>query len=461
MDRGQQPWTGRLRGRAVSAVGAACPATARRGCAGTIVTTIVCRGGGVLGPVAGTLNPLHAASGISRAAVSGLFSDLAATVAQAASGLLGELAQVFVRSSTVDLGAAGLGALTKTTLWVGAVLAAVLTVVSMATTAWQRDGSAVATSATGLCRLAFIAASLVTVTQVGLRAADQLSSTIVVRSFGSDRQLGRRLASALTVGSALNPALVLIVSSLAIVTALLLWAEMLLRHVAIVVLVATAPIAAAGLTLHSTGSWWPRLRTALIQLIVLKPLVVFCLAVGFGLAGSAGDLNGVIAALITLALAVFAWPILARFMTFTSVGAGSGLASAVLGGAAGVALGGGRALVAGARPNPGAVAGAGYPREVERQNAGLLSARSGEFGGNGVLLGDAVPARPGSAPPPPGLAAGGPAAVAAVAVAQGARSAARHVVGAVDAMAAHAGLPAGPPAGSLAPPGGRPWGDPT
>ena len=432
----------------------------RSGCSGSVAVQVLCHGGKLLGPGAGPHSPVDAVSGIAQGAFGGLFSGAATSFGQAATGLLGQLGHVFVQASTVNLGASGLSSLTKITLPIAAAVAVVFIVVSMATTAWQHNGSAVATSLIGLCRLTYIAAALITVTQVGLTAADQLSSAIVVRGFGSDRQLGRRLASTLAVTGGLNPALLLVVATFAMVIALVLWAEMLLRHVAIVVLVATAPIAAAGLTLRSTGSWWPRVRTALIQLIVLKPLVVFCLAVGFGLVGSAGDLNGLIAGLITLALAACAWPILARFMTFTSVGAGSGLASAVLGGSAGLAVGGGRTLFAGARPNPGAMSGPGYPLEVERQNAGLMARGSSELGGTGVLHG--APAQP---LPPVSVPAGArrsPAAmpgVAVLAVAQGARSAARHVAGAVDGMAAHAGLQAGSAGGVMAPPDGRPLGE--
>ena len=150
-----------------------------------------------------------------------------------------------------------------------------------------------------------------------------------------------------------------------------------------------------------------------MQLIVLKPVVVLCLAIGFGEFGDAGDLNSAIASLITLAAAAFAWPLLARFMTFTSVGAGSGLVAAVTASAA--AMGAGE--LRGARSGAGGRAGSGYALAVEAEN-------DIEVGG-----------RVWAAPAESALGGGGSAVAAALAAGQVAGSVAGHARAGVEAMA--------------------------
>jgi hypothetical protein len=349
--------------------------------------------------------------------VSGVFADLSSGFGQSASALLRQLAAVFVAASTVQLSGAGIDRLVSVTMPIAALVAAVLVIASAASTAWRQDGSPLATSVLGLARAGLICTVLVGVVQVCLRASDDVSSWIVARSFGSDQALAARLGGALDSLGVVGPALMVLVAAIAIVLVLLLWAEMLLRHVAIVLLVATSPVAAAGLVATATASWWPKARSALVQLIVLKPVVVLCLAIGFGEFGAADDLNSVISALITLAAAAFAWPMLARFMTFTTVGAGSGLVASLTASIAGLAA---SELRAGTRQGAGDQPGSGYALAVERDNDLRLAFRDA-----------AAPAE---------AAVGGSMVTASLAAARAVGSVASHVGSGVDAMAAHADL---------------------
>jgi hypothetical protein len=159
--------------------------------------------------------------------------------------------------------------------------------------------------------------------------------------------------------------------------------ELLFRRVAIVVLVAVAPVAATGQILEGTTEWWHKTRNALLQLILLKPVMALCFAIGFATFGSARDLTGVIAGFVTLGLAAFAWPLLARFMTFTSVGGGhaavAGMVTTTAGFLAGRRFSGGAPL-----SGPSAHAGTAYTTALEQQNdtvhaAGALT-RNGAAG---------------------------------------------------------------------------------
>jgi hypothetical protein len=106
----------------------------------------------------------------------------------------------------------------------------------------------------------------------------------------------------------------------------------------VAMLVATAPIAAAGQTSDATRAWWPRLVSSTTQLIILKPIIALVFAVGFGLAGGSQDQETLLVELLVLLLAVLAWPMVARFFAFASIQADgvAGLAG-LLGFAAGSA----------------------------------------------------------------------------------------------------------------------------
>ena len=356
------------------------------------VAGLICYGLGLLAhPSTATAGPVGGAvGGLVANGVASSVAGLAAGFAQSAAAMLHQLAAVFVSSSTISLSGAGVDTLLAVTTPVAAVVATLLVIGSAASTAWRQDGTALATALLGLVRAGLVLVMLVAVVQVALRASDEVSAWIVSRCFGSDQALADRLGGALDAVDTINPVLVLLVSAVAIALVMVLWAEMLLRHVAVVLLVATAPVAAAGLVCSATATWWPKARSGLIQLIVLKPVVVVCLAVGFDEFGGAHNLEAVMAALVTLAAAVLAWPILARFMTFTTAGAGSGLAGALAGGMGGLGLSrlGAGWTGAGAQAGAGAKPGPGFAVAAERENdSALAQLRHAPVEGAAVMAG--------------------------------------------------------------------------
>ena len=419
-----------------SAATVAGPSTQR--CPGGVVG-LICYGLGLAaGPMGVSTSPAGAVPGVVGGLVGNTLGALAAGFGQSASDLLHQLAAVFITSSTIGLSGAGVDSLVSITTPIAALVAALLVIASAGSTAWKHDGSPLATSLVGLARAGLICVALVAVVQVCLRASDELSAWIVTRSFGSNQGLTDRLGGALTAMDTISPPLVLLVAGLAIVLVMALWAEMVLRHLAVVLLVATAPIAAAGLVCTATAAWWPRARSALIQLIVLKPVIILCLAVGFGEFGAARDFNAVMAALITLAAAVFAWPMLAKFMTFTTAGAGAGLVAALGGSLGAVAVG---RLAPRPGSGPGEAPGPAYAVAAERQSDSMMGSRR-------------ATAAPGGA--------GGVGAATFVA-AQAGGAFAGHVRAGIDAMAEHCDLGPDPSGGFMQglapPPGGQRGGD--
>jgi hypothetical protein len=365
------------------------------------------------------------------------FGQMAAKFGEAGIAFLESLSRVFVESSTVDLGAAGIDPLLAITMPIAMLVAVLLVVTAAAKTAVSASGSVAGAALVGLVKTMLVTALLVAVTQMALKAADALSVWIIERSLGGNAALEQRLGALITL-DALNgsPALVLLFGLLAIVLALVLWVELLFRRVAIVVLVAVAPVAATGQILEGTTEWWHKTRNALLQLILLKPVMALCFAIGFATFGSARDLTGVIAGFVTLGLAAFAWPLLARFMTFTSVGGGhaavAGMVTTTAGFLAGRRFTGGSPV-----SGPSAHAGTAYTTALEQQNdtvhaAGALS-RNGAAGRGNTGAGASVG----------GMAATGGIAAAAGAAVGAAATAGSAVLDHVESQASSAASDAG------------------
>jgi hypothetical protein len=381
-----------------------------------------------------------AAKGLQAAGSNGLsslaedaFGQMAQKFGEAGISFLKSLSRVLVESSTIDLGTAGIDPLLAITMPIAMLIAVLLIVTAAAKTAMTGSGSVAGVALIGLVKTVLVTALLVAVTQMALKASDALSVWIIERSLGGNRQLEQRLGALITLDALHgSPALVLLFGLLAIVLALVLWVELLFRRVAIVVLVAVAPIAATGQILEGTTQWWHKTWKALLQLILLKPVMALCFAIGFATFGSARDLTGVVAGFVTLGLAAFAWPLLAKFMTFTSVGGGhaavAGMVTTTAGFLAGRRFSGGSPV-----SGPSAHAGTSYTTALEQQNDTLHAA--GHFTGNGMATKGA--ATSGAAAATGGIAAAG----AAVGAAATAGSAVLdHVESQVSSAASDAGL---------------------
>jgi hypothetical protein len=177
--------------------------------------------------------------------------------------------------------------------------------------------------------------------------------------------------------------LLLVLALAGIVLVIVLWIEVLLRNAAIAVLIAMSPIAAAGQVSEATKTWWPRMVSATVQLIILKPVIALVFAVGLGMAGQSSGIPALLQGLLVLALAVFAWPVIAWFFTFATIQAASSGLSTALGFAAGVTAGrlGGGQRPAGVHPGM-------FSRSMEdrimasRGGATFASGGDGGFGGD-------------------------------------------------------------------------------
>ncbi|MGW0964095.1 hypothetical protein ACWD4K_35010 [Streptomyces gelaticus] len=325
--------------------------------------------------------------------------------------LLEEFAKVFNDSSTVDLSKAGIGKPKGIMTVLSLLVATFLLLLQFGKVAISQRGEPAATAVTGLAKWGIISSVYVIATQTALTWSDAVSTWIINYSFhggGSgagdatkamQQQLGTLFGGlitggggAATVGTALITGegvtaaavgVIIVVGVVCILAIAALWIEVLLRQAGIMILVATMPVVLAGQLSDSTQEWWPKARNALIALVLMKPVIVLCFAIGFGAMSEGDGVQNMFVGLVIFVLACFAWPVLAKFMTFSTVGGGSAIASGIMSsiGSSAASMGGGyRPEMGGA----GAVGGgSAYTRALEQDTAQTAAGGSNAMQGMG------------------------------------------------------------------------------
>ena len=291
--------------------------------------------------------------------------------ASAAQQLLTSFAKSFVAVPPVSLSYSGLRSVYGMSLQIAALTAAVLLMVQVIRTVLTHDGSAIAQGLTGVGKAALAFVLTLGAAALALRASDELTRWIVARTFGSPQALTARLAHLVSFDPKMSSSLLLILALLAILLTVALWGQLLVRNVALTVLVAVSPVAAAGQVAHATQQWWRKLVRAAIQLIALKPVVALIFAVGLTMPAASGPVEKPLAAMLVLLLAGCAWLAMARASAVLDVYVGGGALVGVRGGT-------GARVVAAA---PGGVAPAELSRVAEARTMAAvheLRSRSGQ-----------------------------------------------------------------------------------
>ncbi|MEW1639057.1 hypothetical protein AB0469_34000 [Streptomyces sp. NPDC093801] len=309
--------------------------------------------------------------------------------------LLEEFAKLFNDSSRIKLGQAGIGKPLGITMAISAMLAAFLMLIQFGKTAISQRGELAGTAVGGLFKWAVVSSVYLIFTDQALRLADELSTWMIEFSFGKEgggaeamqQQLGKlfgalatgtgaaAVGGAMVTGEALAPAavgVVIVLGVISIVAIGALWIEMLMRQAGIMVLVVAMPIVLTGEITDSTKNWWPSARNAMISLILMKPVIVLLFTIGFFAMGESTGIQNVIVGLVIFLGACFCWPVLAKFMTFTSNGDGnsafSGLMSSIGSSAPSRSGGDGAGAVGG---------GSGYTKALEQEATAPTDGGSG------------------------------------------------------------------------------------
>lgn len=231
--------------------------------------------------------------------------------AKAAQQLLTSFAKSFSSIPPIDLSYSGIRSVYGLSLEIAAVVAAVLLMVQVIRTAMTHDGSAIVQGLTGIGKAALAFVLILGAAATALRASDELTGWIITRTFGTPQVLAGRLGQLATF-KGVSPSLLLVLALAGILLTLALWAQLLVRNIAVTVLVAVSPIAAAGQVAHTSQQWWRKLVRVTVQLIVLKPAVALIFAIGLTLPGTSGGVEKLLTGLLVLLLAGIAWPAMAR-----------------------------------------------------------------------------------------------------------------------------------------------------
>jgi len=266
---------------------------------------------------------------------SSAWDSICQSFADAFTSVLKWFGGVFASMPDPDLGSIhGVYAISLT---LGMIVAVFLLVLQAGSVVWTRSGASLAQALTGLPKAAL--ASLLTLAVSGqiMAASDDLANWIVSSSGDSMTGFTKRLTTLLALsvpsGPAIPSVLLLLFGLIGIGVVLLLWLELVLRNAVFCVLVASAPIAAAGQIGSSTTEWWRKLVKAGVQLAMIKPVIALVFVIGFDTAGNATGITGAISGMAVLFMAVFAWPAIGRLFTFTSVTVGGSMGAGALVGA--------------------------------------------------------------------------------------------------------------------------------
>ncbi|MFD4533618.1 conjugal transfer protein TrbL family protein [Kitasatospora sp. NPDC058397] len=357
---------------------------------------------------------------------SGAWESICKSFADAATELLKTFATAFVKIPPVDLASNGIRSVYAISLGIAGLVACLLVIVQVIRTVITHDGRPLATAAVGVGKAALAFMLTLIVSSTALVASDELTKYIVDNSLGGQQALSDKIAKLVSYTPGTAASLLLIIAIIGILLTLVLWFEMLLRNAAIAVLIATSPISAVGQVSDSTKSWWSKLVSSTVQLIILKPVIALVFALGFNIAGDSKDLQTTLSGMLILLLAALAWPAIARFFTFASVQVGGGAGLAALLGFAGGRL-----------SAPGGPATGTSPDSFGQESASrTMSSFAGKGGGAaaGGAGGTGGAAASGSG------AAAGPAGLIAAAGVRAAQQAVNSLAGGMEKMAGHAGV---------------------
>ena len=199
----------------------------------------------------------------------------------------------------------------------------------------SRRGQPAAELLMGAFKYVAITSLSLVVLQGALSAGDDVAKQLVNNS----DKFGAALAKLIGLETLTNPVMVFLLGVLCFLLALVQWIFGFIRQAGIVVLASMIAFAAAG-QLSSWGrQWFPRIASAIVALVLYKPMAAMIYSIGFTFMGTGHDLSTAVIGVMVIALAVIALPAMMKFFSFVGNGiggggGGGGLALAAAGGAA-------------------------------------------------------------------------------------------------------------------------------
>ena len=274
------------------------------------------------------------------AAANSVFGQFAESVGQSAGDLLRTSMTWWVKTDSINIDPAAIVSTQRPLQGVFELIMMAGVLGTAIVMALSRRGQPLAELVMGAVKYVAISSLSLTVLSLALSAGDDISKQLVQN--GSN-QFGDSLAKLLGTATLTNPATVLLLGILTFLLALIQWVFGFIRQAGILVLASLIAIAAAGQLSTWGRQWFPRIASALVALVLYKPIAAMIYSVGFKFMGQGKDLSTAVIGVMVIALAVIALPAMMKFFSFVggSVGSGGGGGALAL---AGGAVGGAAAL---------------------------------------------------------------------------------------------------------------------
>ena len=236
-------------------------------------------------------DPLSCVTDLAGGAASSISGDffgaIAKDFAQAADGatqwLWGQIGSASVVALYVGPGPATFYSYLGLVGGVALLVATGLFVIQIITAVLRQDGRGLRKAVTGLL-VAFVGASFaIGVTVLLLAAVDALCNGVLEVALGqSMQQLGDHLLGGGVEGAITNPAGMLLLSILVLISVVIVWAALMIRKLLIVVTAVFAPLAFAGGTAQFSTGWVRKWVEMMLALIVSKLILIFMFIIGYG-----------------------------------------------------------------------------------------------------------------------------------------------------------------------------------
>lgn len=348
-----------------------------------------------------SINPLTYLGDAASAAVGDVWRSAMIALWSAGVWLLNLAFTIIDAFTTPDLSSSGpLAAILPTTLWLGATVAVLMMFVQLGVALIRRDGRSIGRILLGVVQFGAVWAAYLTVAAGLVAAASGLEKGILAATVHSAGFSTLNLTASwprqvtdTTVATVLGVLSLLIVIPAAFFYILI----MLVREAALIILVATAPISAAGLVNDTTKVWfWKTLRW-FISCLLIAPVAALVLGIGERIsagvvAGSGGSTaaaaGSAVVGVMVVAIGATCPLVLFRLLAFVEPGTASGAALrqswSDSGGMAGLMSSGAATAATGAGGAATATAGdgrSGGEAGAEGQTQSRLASLLGPVGG--------------------------------------------------------------------------------
>jgi hypothetical protein len=226
---------------------------------------------------------------------------------------------------------------------VGVLIATLLTIIQGIRTAIRRKGTPLMEALQGLLVMVLVCGVGIGVIDGLLAGSDVLTDAILNTAFNGKANAPDVLVKVLLPTSgplAANPMAVILMAVVVLLVGMVQCILLFLRQAAVPIQALMLPVAGAGqVGGPSTRQWLPRLMTAIMTVIVYKPLAALIIAVGFVEVTNAPDIVSWIRGVVTLVLSVVALKALIGVFAPLGVAVGGGSGGGMLGPALAAAAG--------------------------------------------------------------------------------------------------------------------------